>query len=64
MLTKQRHLLDKATEDAAHVLFNREDSDEPVYHSWSMRRDDWEEMGSPETITITIEPGDLLNQEN
>lgn len=23
--------------------------------------DDWEAMGSPETITITIEPGDLLN---
>lgn len=22
---------------------------------------DWEDMGSPETITVTIEPGDRLN---
>lgn len=24
----------------------------------------WEDMGSPMTITITVEPGDKLNKEN
>jgi len=26
-------------------------------------RDEWEDMGEPETITIEIEPGDRLNGE-
>lgn len=25
-------------------------------------RDVWNDMGQPETITVTIEPGDLLNE--
>lgn len=24
-------------------------------------REDWEDIGSPDTITLTVEPGDLLN---
>jgi hypothetical protein len=33
-------------------------------HVVSLDHDVWEDMGKPETITVTIEPGDLLNQEN
>lgn len=33
------------------------------YHEHRMSVDMWEEMGRPMTITVTIEPGDLLNDE-
>ena len=26
-------------------------------------RRDWDDMGSPDTITVTIEPGDTLNRD-
>ena len=29
----------------------------------SLNRGDWADMGSPEVVTVTIEPGDLLNDD-
>lgn len=38
------------------------ESDLTVDKQFFMSRFDWEEMGKPETITITVEPGDKLNE--
>lgn len=38
-----------------------EDDEEEVSHLLNLPRDLWEEMGQPETITMTVEPGDKLN---
>lgn len=37
-----------------------DEPDEPQRHV-SIDADLWDELGKPETITVTIEPGDLLN---
>jgi hypothetical protein len=41
-----------------HMRFEAEDRE----FFW-MTQDDWEDMGKPEAITVTIQPGDLLNNE-
>ena len=44
------------------VIFRGTDEDIPSYYrSHTMERDHWEELGRPEEITLTIEPGDTLN---
>ena len=40
-----------------------DEGDESRGHILSVNREVWDEMGSPEAITVTIEPGDLLNGE-
>lgn len=32
-----------------------------LHRSVKVTRRDWNEMGKPETVTLTVEPGDLLN---
>lgn len=32
-------------------------------HVLTMRYEDWLDMGHPSTVTVTVEPGDLLNLE-
>ena len=34
-----------------------------VWHELQLDKRVWEEMGRPEKITVTIEPGDKLNEE-
>lgn len=46
-----------------YVFFTYRDDDDPHPRAYQMPLDDWVEMGSPDIITITIEPGDLLNGE-
>ena len=45
------------------ALFERLDEDGDR-RTLSMEYDTWEEMGRPNTVTVTIEPGDRLNQED
>lgn len=41
------------------VKFTYGDDSDPSF--FSMSGEAWEDMGQPRTITVTIEPGDLLN---
>lgn len=65
MLEKQRKVLQVAIINIpdGQVTFGHED--EESVDGWAlhygMSTDDWEEMGAPDTITVTIEPGDKLN---
>lgn len=48
------------------ICFRNSDHNEPVKDRGPMRRvdlalSDWLELGSPDEITVTIEPGDTLN---
>ncbi len=40
--------------------FTYGDDSNPSY--FSMSAEAWEDMGQPRTITVTVEPGDLLNE--
>ncbi len=61
-LTKTRMVLHLRTAMADEVEFSRE-PDEPgdIPAIVWLSRTDWSDMGEPQTVTITIEPGDLLN---
>ena len=66
MVTKQRvimsHFFRANVED---VLFCEWQDGGPIrrQRQLSLLSSDWAEMGSPEVITVTIEPGDLLNDD-
>ena len=45
------------------VLFSEEIDESKVARTVVMSSVDFVEMGSPEVITVTIEPGDLLNDD-
>jgi hypothetical protein len=45
------------------IFWNFDEQERNIPHTLHMPDTDWEEMGCPETITITIEPGDKLNIE-
>ena len=52
--------------DDIRVYFSaiREEGDEPYSNeTHRIQRSEWEDMGKPDTITVTVEPGDLLNPE-
>lgn len=42
------------------AVFAYGDEDDPDYLNIS--REVWEDMGKPQTLTVTIQPGDLLNE--
>jgi hypothetical protein len=67
MLTKQVHsLATTADSDTRGGIVNfQQTADEPFefIHRFVMRREDWDDMGMPAILTITVEPGDLLNTE-
>lgn len=58
-LTKTQVVLEQVNDDPddTTMLFCGEDTPNTVI----IGRDVWEDMGEPEKITVTIEPGDLLN---
>ena len=43
--------------------FSHNDEDGNEYESYTMSIPDWREMGQPDMITVTIEPGDALSDE-
>ena len=58
-LTKQRVVMDADYANAEYIQF----TEEPGFaRTIRLDRHDWADMGEPETITVTIEPGDLLNE--
>jgi hypothetical protein len=56
LVSKKRSVLDLETVSKYWVFFGQDE----ISNILDLSRNDWEAMGSPETITITIEPGDLL----
>ena len=45
-----------------HAYFaSRSDDDGSIQRSCSIPHQDWDDMGRPTRVTVTIEPGDLLN---
>lgn len=66
VVTKCRCTLKVVHIDAASVVFGTPVAtpvDDPFPHvnTLSLTRSEWEEMGKPKRITVTVEPGDLLN---
>lgn len=65
MLIKSSTVLDNKTEyydDEVVTFYNKDDDTGMVNKIFTMPKDFWEELGSPEVVTITIEPGDKLNE--
>jgi len=64
MTTKQSLVMRRGVASSAFTEWFQDDFIYPDYpHRLVIPRDDWGDMGSPEVITVTIEPGDLLNDE-
>lgn len=63
--TKSRSILHKSSVTSQLASFGRAEEENPedngTVRILVLAREDWEDMGQPETITITIEPGDHLN---
>ena len=62
-LTKTTKVLDFYTETETELLFAQEADEDEVHGKtlYPLSKQDWEDMGRPEQITISIVPGDLLN---
>ena len=63
-MTKHREPLQQVTRSHGIIGFGRM-RDDPTDVPSEVRISEflWREMGSPQTITLTVEPGDLLNVE-
>ena len=64
LLTKTKAVLDRAGATPTHVRFAYEPdlaAGEAPTHAVDVERSDWIDMNEPDVITVTIEPGDLLN---
>jgi len=62
-LTKQRVIMNRGVHNSAYVRFQEEYTDPGHSRYIVISHGDWVDMGSPETVTVTIEPGDLLNDD-
>lgn len=65
MITKAQRLLDVMIHRGSSIMFTREleAEDGSVPTQLVIDRETWLEFGEPTEITITIQPGDLLNNE-
>lgn len=66
MITRTRTLLKKWYEGMEEVVFRPELDSGGVEHSVStltLTRAMWDELGSPVELTVTLEPGDKLNED-
>lgn len=61
MLTQQRIVMTFMWVVDEHAKFTYGDDSDPSF--FSMSREAWQDMGQPRVITVTIEPGDTLNEE-
>ena len=62
-LTRTRKTLHKLPLVRGRLVYYRHQDDTPVDTTISIRRSDYDDMGRPDTITVTIEPGDHLNDD-
>jgi hypothetical protein len=64
MTTKQSFVMRRGVTSSAFTEWFQNDFTYPDYpRRLVIPRCDWGDMGGPEVITVTIEPGDLLNDE-
>lgn len=64
MLTKQRVIMHRVVTASVYVEHFQEDYTDLAHpRNLVLSRRDWADMGSPEVITVTLEPGDLLNND-
>lgn len=67
VLTESQHVLEHFANGFGRTTFAQPNDEfdghgAPYTHrTWSMRTEDWVDMGQPEQITVTIVPGDRLN---
>lgn len=61
MLTKTRITLSFVWQADTRAIFSYDpdESGNPIF--WAIEAEKWLEMGKPETVTVTIQPGDNLN---
>ena len=65
ILSKTEVVLDHGGDTPTHVRFAYDPdiaAGEATTHTVYVERVAWRDMGEPDTITATIEPGDLLNE--
>ena len=60
-LQKSQHLMTFMWLVDDKAKFTYGDDSDPSF--FSMSGEAWEDMGQPRTITVTIEPGDILNSD-
>ena len=64
MITKQRVIMHRGVTPNPFIEHFQEDFTDPGHpRNMVLSRVDWAAIGSPEVITVTIEPGDLLNDD-
>ena len=66
MTTKQRVIMHRShaiNADPGKEFFWEKREERGLPRLVSLNRVDWADMGSPEVVTVTIEPGDLLNDD-
>ena len=63
MITKQRVIMHRRVPGIYTEHFQEEFTDLSHPRYIVVSRVDWAAMGSPEVVTVTIEPGDLLNDD-
>ena len=64
ILSKTKVVLDRDEDTPTHARFAYDPdiaAGEAPTHTVYVERAAWRDMGEPDTITVTIEPGDLLN---
>ena len=64
ILSKTKVVLDRDEDTPTHARFAYDPdiaAGEAPTHTVYVERSAWRDMGEPDTITVTIEPGDLLN---
>lgn len=54
---------DAFSEDDGQVMFEQVSEEDEEYATCVISRLDWIDLGRPDTITLTVEPGDRLNTE-
>jgi hypothetical protein len=64
-LSKTASVLTQVESDSTWVSFEieRDEPDETRRRDVTIDYATWQDLGEPETITVTIEPGDRLNEE-
>jgi hypothetical protein len=62
-LSKQQVILNHIVTNDRQAIFCERLDESTLPRRLSFKAGDWADMGSPEVITVTIEPADLLNDE-
>ena len=63
MITKQQVIMHRGVHNSAYTRFQEDFTDALHPRYIVISRSDWAGMGTPEVITVTIEPGDKLNDD-